>query len=423
MADRTAEIIWGQTGNTATGSIGKSDSPKSNTYTNAPGGAGANINGKKGIPWPGKSQAINMANWKALATPRNMAKSLIGPGAVISIAGSSVIGWLLSEACVRVAGGTMQLRDGGQWEECVFESTEVTAYQVSGHEQTKSASIAEACTKMTTVVYALSDGSYSEVVVDPGNPLVPFCHSVAANGNTRSMLSITVAGTITRQVQTGWAPISPAAAEDKFETDIQEACAAGSPNCSGLLKDILDSGGSVDVADPELDGPASVEGTPTTKTETDTNPQTGQPREKTTTTTTINNYTYEGDTITRTTITTTTITYSDGSATETKTEVEDDKRDRCEKDPSAIGCDGSLDVPDGEIPKTTKVLTYAAEALGFGAGACPADIVRNVGGQAMTVFSYAQGCVWIVNYGRPMVLMLAAWIAFLILSPGGGRPQ
>ncbi|MDP3798884.1 MAG: virulence factor TspB C-terminal domain-related protein [Polaromonas sp.] len=104
---------------------------------------------------------------------------------------------------------------------------------------------------------------------------------------------------------------------------------------------------------------------------------------------------------------------------DTQAEVPKDDRDECAQYPNRVGC-LEVDTPEGEIPKSTASLTYSAENLGFGSGACPANrtaTLRN--GQTITVFDYTKPCEWIVNWVRPLILALSAWIAFFILMPGG----
>lgn len=104
---------------------------------------------------------------------------------------------------------------------------------------------------------------------------------------------------------------------------------------------------------------------------------------------------------------------------DTQAEVPKDDRDECAQYPNRVGCI-DVDTPEGEIPKSTANLTYTAENLGFGSGACPANrtaTLRN--GQTITVFDYTKPCELIVTWVRPLILTLSAWIAFFILMPGG----
>jgi hypothetical protein len=192
------------------------------------------------------------------------------------------------------------------------------------------------------------------------------------------------------------------------------ASKSGWPSSSAIgraLSEAINGGRTVDLEAPKVSGPASSPGP--TKTETTTNPD-GTTTTKTTNTT--NNYTYNNNTVTVTNVTTTTTT-NNGQTTTTTTEEEAKEEDGCKANPDRVGC-AELDTPSGDIPKSSRALTYVAESLGLSGGTCPPPITKTLGGQTVTVFSYAQGCAWLVDYVRPMILMLSAWIAFLILTPG-----
>jgi len=115
------------------------------------------------------------------------------------------------------------------------------------------------------------------------------------------------------------------------------------------------------------------------------------------------------------TITTTKSTPQPDGSTKTETKVSEGAQIEKEKDEVR----DEYDTPTGEIPKKTVSLSYAAEVLGFGSGTCPSPITHSLGGQTVTVYSYAKACDLLSNTVKPLVLVLAAWIAFVILMPGG----
>lgn len=414
MTDRTAELVWSQAGNTATGTLQKTDTPKAFTFDKPPGGGGAQMKSTKPLPWPGKAQAQNMANWKTLASPAAMAKAIRSPGAIVPLLIGTGLAALMEAACTRVAGGTMQLADGAEWEECNMVQRETQMWRTGADSRTVASSPEASCELFKNVT-----PQGASFVVRPDRR---FCFVYASNGAYINGVGIDPYGTQTVEVQEGWKETAPEIAEQKLRERLAADCAAGASNsnCENTLKDLIERGATVDLPDPTITGPASVPRNPLTKTETETNPTTGQPRTKTTTTTQTNNYTYEDNRVTNNITTVTTVTYSDGTPSETTEETETDERTFCERNPDDDECreDGDRNVPEGEIPKSSKALTYAAEVLGFGGGSCPPDVVQNLGGKPVTVFSYVKGCELLANYVKPLILALSAWIAFVILMPG-----
>jgi hypothetical protein len=170
---------------------------------------------------------------------------------------------------------------------------------------------------------------------------------------------------------------------------------------------------------PTVTGPATTPGT--TKTTTSTNPD-GSTR--TQTATTVHNHTYAGDTITTNNVTTINITNNGtlgSNTTEQATETTpsaDEKKTECERQPGTLGCVKELDVPAGTVAKETKTLTYVEESV-FGAGACPTDVMANVGtlGQTIKVWDWQKTCSLAVPL-RALVISLATFAAFLIVMPG-----
>ena len=192
-------------------------------------------------------------------------------------------------------------------------------------------------------------------------------------------------------------------------------------------------------------GPASVPGekvTTTTSTRvqqgttTESSATTGtEPATKTTTQTTAHNLTYNDNKVTYNTKTTTTTNITNNITNQTNTttdaetvkegeapeQQEEPQKDLCEKNPDALACQKvDLDTPEGEIPKTTRELTYHPEN-NFGGGSCPANVYTNVSGRQVQVFDWAQSCSMIATYVRPIILLLGAMAALLILIPGRGE--
>ncbi len=135
----------------------------------------------------------------------------------------------------------------------------------------------------------------------------------------------------------------------------------------------------------------------TTDTSTGTDPNTGQP------------------------VTTQTISTEQKEAEKPK----EDAVDPCIEHPKRNGCrEDEFDTPDGEIPKTTKTITYIAESLGFGAGSCPANVTQTMHGMTtpITLVNWADNCDKITTYAKPMILAMATFAALMIIF-AGGRPE
>lgn len=177
-------------------------------------------------------------------------------------------------------------------------------------------------------------------------------------------------------------------------------------------------------------GPPTVIGPVETKVE----PATVTTPEKTTTTKTDYNCTYSGPSVTCTDkkteeVRTRTIDPVTGQpvdqTTTTTTEKETppaEQKDPCLDHPNRNGCrEDEFDTPDGEIPKTSKTITYEAENLGFGGGSCPANKTMTIkGGKVITLVDWVDNCDKITTYAKPMILAMAMFTAMLIVF-GGGR--
>lgn len=98
--------------------------------------------------------------------------------------------------------------------------------------------------------------------------------------------------------------------------------------------------------------------------------------------------------------------------------TEEQDKSLCEKHPDILACQKpELDVPDGEIPRTTKQITYAEEG-GFGGGSCPSNVYANLHGKQTMVYEWTRTCSVVSTYIRPIILLLGAMGALFILIPG-----
>lgn len=115
-----------------------------------------------------------------------------------------------------------------------------------------------------------------------------------------------------------------------------------------------------------------------------------------------------GNTIKKTTTTT-----SDAPASE----VKKDDRPECEKSPDTLGCI-KMDTPGGDIPKTTKDVSYVAESL-FGSATCPQSRVINQTLTAHPIYlHFTPTCDALATFVKPMVIAIALFMAYLIILPG-----
>jgi hypothetical protein len=97
-----------------------------------------------------------------------------------------------------------------------------------------------------------------------------------------------------------------------------------------------------------------------------------------------------------------------GTVTSTTTGEEPSRSD-CDAGSNTAGC-AELDTPTGEIPKSTRNITYAEDNLGLGVGACPEPVNLGPG----RVLSFALICANLV-VAKAMVLAMSAFTALLIV--------
>lgn len=162
-------------------------------------------------------------------------------------------------------------------------------------------------------------------------------------------------------------------------------------------------------------GPATSPGTTTTTTNSGNN--------TTTTTNTTHNHTYNGGNVTTSTTSITNITNNTtgdtiSSSTTTSTPAPEEKAsDPCKDAPDRASC-ADMDVPEGEIPKETRTISYTEESV-FGSGSCPANLTAHIStlGQTVTVWNWTKTCDYALPL-RGLILALATFAAALIVMPG-----
>lgn len=89
----------------------------------------------------------------------------------------------------------------------------------------------------------------------------------------------------------------------------------------------------------------------------------------------------------------------------------------CELFPKVLAC-AEFGEPEGdEIPTEERSVDFEPELL-FGNGSCPADTSITVNGTTITIGQWSSWCPYLTDYVRPMVLLLSAFMALMIVARG-----
>lgn len=450
--NKATNFLWKTNGNISQGVPG-AGSGSIISEVSAKAGGGVHLNGSRALPWhPQPDQYADWAKWKASISPQQIAKGVVRPGFIIPLIAGELISKLLNEACVRLAGGEMKLSDGAAWEECApaGETTNyVPATQVyTGDKGLITPSASAACTSMaplagvtlaSVVIKGTGYAQSADCMFQPqdGGPLQKFT-TLQGNPACRMLTgqwSISLPeyrdGTwkcLVVESNEAYQPATPEAVQARIKDKVMNWTQADfsygytdkQGDGTGLVLEILDKGGKFESDPPEVNGPGTSTAPPHTTTKTNTDGST-----TTTTTTTTNHYTYSGDKVSYTTTAVTvsqTCTAAGSCTTETETKTDDkpkdpdkEKEDECEKFPERVGC-AELDEVSEEVPSDERNLTFSEESL-FGGGSCPSDKYMTMAGQNMKVYDWQQSCSYIVTYLRPIILVLAAFVALMIVLP------
>lgn len=326
--NRNSGLGLGRSGpNTARGTV----TPNGGTFgelLNRP----ANLNGGQSdferlseMPFKLPDIPPDKAKVKGVLTPANIAKALRG-GIGGYVAGEA-FKRLAEEACVRLAGGSMQPIPSGAWEECVpGEATPVSdGYEYSFNSGPWGLPV-PACTaaaQAATAGDASSNFVFNGRYVRSGgaSPYIAGCGMTITSKTTGAvtctggdnLCSLGIDhreaacavgkyvwndGTCHTEPQVGdvaWRPITTEQAQQKFEDVVK--LPGNASKVWDAMRDYADKGGEFD-----MDQPLSVEGPAQSPASTTTSQSTQQtasgPQTLTTTNTTVINYSYAGDTIT-----------------------------------------------------------------------------------------------------------------------------
>lgn len=401
---RQPEVEWAQqAADRALAKARSGSAPGGRSYANTSGGPTVEI--KKPLPWtPNRTQVNEIAKWKALATPNNLAKSIISPSTAVGIVVGGALSYAMAQACIRVFNGVMEVAPGGAWEQCKFITTDAPIYRTGGSAGTDAATPQASCQLWATAVYGWA-GAQGQLL---NWPTSSSCRAMA-NGSSLGSSSTLLNRMETQTVQDPnepWIPVTPAQAETKLTEAIEDKCDSGVYlGCGKLLEEIMEQGAEVEVSQLPLTGPSSLSGGSSTKT--------GSNPDGTTTTMTVTNtynFTYTDQSVK---VTTTVTTNKDGETTTETTE--EDTRTECEKTPDAPLC--NLTVPQSDpMPQRTVTVGYEAQNLGFGSGQCPPPTTFTVktGTYAIEWTGY---CNALTTFVKPILLAFALLAAYFIILP------
>lgn len=116
-------------------------------------------------------------------------------------------------------------------------------------------------------------------------------------------------------------------------------------------------------------------------------------------------------------ITGTTTTTTDQADPQPQPKDEEEKSKFCEWFPNILACAEFGDPEGDDIPRAERSVSFTPQVL-FGSGSCPADTTITAQGLTITVGNWSTWCGYITTYLKPMVLLLAAFAALMIVLKG-----
>lgn len=450
--NKSTNFLWKTNGNISQGVPG-AGSGSIISEVSAKSGGGVYLNGSRALPWhPQPDQYADWAKWKASITPQQIAKGVVRPGFVIPLIAGELISKLLNEACVRLAGGSMQLKDGAAWEECAPAGSSTTykpatEIWLNAGRSDYSTSASQACSYMANPEGYQSAGveffgtqyprSAKCLIKQTESTYTTHKAVIGSEGGCSVGGAWLPGGTMINgqlmcpvtETNEAFQPATPASVEAKIKDKVMNWTQADfsygytdkQGDGTGVVRELLDKGGTIESGPPEVSGPASSVGAPHTTTTINNVGGT-----TTTTTTNTNHYTYAGNQVSYTTTAVTvsqTCTAAGSCTTETETKTDDkpkdpekEKEDECEKFPERVGC-AELDTPDGDIPKREHNLTFTADSRFASSASCPANVYSPIHGQSVMIWDWTATCGFLAGYVRPVVLAMAAIAALFIVLP------
>lgn len=205
------------------------------------------------------------------------------------------------------------------------------------------------------------------------------------------------------------------ATEDEFASAIDTTPSWSNGNIDRAIADAVNAGQQITVPDP-ADQPSSVSctdqtipGSAVTKTNSDGSTYTEQVDWVATCSGAVIGYLKKSN-VTSTSSTGTVTT----STTTTTGEPDPNKTNDCQSGDTTAKC-AKLDVPTGDVPTTTKTVSWAEKSLGFGAGSCPPPYGwhDSLGNHAIDL---APLCDKITTIVKPIILAFALLTAYFIVA-------
>lgn len=323
----------------------------------------------------------------------------------LALLGAASVASLLGDAGVRVEDGQLQKRDP---ESCV--SNCFTYSTTIGTTPVSAPSLSSFCSAYQGAANSYGNPQYTLLSIDSAGHRCYF----RRNFTSGSVDYVYIAPTkVSRPADPEtWVEASPA----EFETAV--ANANPSPE---VLRDLVQIGNTVPDPDPADQTAISNPQPSPTKTTTKTNPDGST---ETTQCETIG--LLESGNIRLVEECTVTQRDPSGNVTST-TETTTDQADPipqeeeqslfCELFPNVLAC-AEFGEPEGdEIPTEERSVDFEPELL-FGNGSCPADTSITVNGTTITIGQWSSWCPYLTDYVRPMVLLLSAFMALMIVARG-----
>ena len=107
-----------------------------------------------------------------------------------------------------------------------------------------------------------------------------------------------------------------------------------------------------------------------------------------------------------------------GTGTGTTTAPNTDS-DLCAKYPNIDACrETEYDTPDGEIPTDEISASYSVDNFLSGGGSCPADVYVTTRAGTVKAINMVEACGYVTSYVRPLVLVVCAFAAVMIVAGG-----